>query len=79
MALLKKSAVAAKKATRAALGKRVALGTAKHVSRQKKAAILRGVPHVSVTTAGGYTVFGSPVRPAHLTTEQIAQAIAELD
>ena len=79
MTLLKKSAVAAKKATRAASGKRAVLGTATHASRQKKAAVSRSVPHVSVITAGGYTVFGSPVRPAHLTTEQIAQAIAELD
>ena len=79
MTLLKKSAVAAKKAALSAPGKRVALGAAKRASRQKKAAVSRSVPRVSVITAGGYTVFGSPVRPAHLTTEQIAQAIAELD
>jgi hypothetical protein len=36
-------------------------------------------PRVSMVKAGGYTVFGSPVQPVHLTVAQIADAIAELD
>ena len=79
MALFEKS-VPAKKTTSPAAGKRVApKAAAKRVALKKKPVPARNVPHVSVITAGGYTVFGSPVRPAHLTSEQIAQAIAELD
>lgn len=47
---------------------------AKRVAQRGEAA-----PRVSMVTAGGYTVFGSPVQPAHRTTKQIAAAIAELD
>ncbi len=79
MALLKKSVVAAKTGSPSESGKRAAPDRAKQAVRPKKASAARGVPLVSVTTAGGYTVFGSPVRPAHLTTEQIARAIADLD
>ena len=79
MALLEKP-VPAKKATPPAAGKRVApKAAAKRAALKRKPVLARNVPRVSVITAGGYTVFGSPVRPAHLTTEQIAQAIAELD
>lgn len=78
MTLPRKSAVAAKKASRAAAGHALSVAV-KRMSRQKDALGSRDVPRVSVITAGGYTVFGSPVRPAHLTTEQIAEAIAELD
>lgn len=45
----------------------------------KKAKPVPGAARVSVVKAGGYTVFGSPVRPAHLSAEQIAAAIADLD
>ena len=79
MTLLRKSAVAVKKARQAAAAKGAALAVTKRTPRPKKAAGSHDVPQVSVITAGGYTVFGSPVRPAHLTTEQIAEAIAELD
>lgn len=36
-------------------------------------------PRVSMVTAGGYTVYGSPVQPKYRTARQIADAIAELD
>ena len=79
MALLKKP-VPAKKAALPASGKRVVSKPAvKRALLKKKPPPGSSAPHVSVITAGGYTVFGSPVRPAHLTSEQIAQAIAELD
>jgi len=37
------------------------------------------IPRVSMVTAGGYTVFSSPVQPMHRTKKQIAEAIADLD
>lgn len=74
-----KKPVASKKAASSASARRaVPKAATKRVSSGRKLAA-RDAPHVSVITAGGYTVFGSPVQPAHLTTEQIAQAIAELD
>lgn len=45
----------------------------------KAARRAQDVPRVSKVTAGGYTVYGSPVQPKVLTTRQIAEAIAELD
>ena len=75
-----KKPVAAKELPlRAPKGRAVPKAAAKRASLKKRPAVTHSAPHVSVITAGGYTVFGSPVRPAHLTTEQIAEAIAELD
>lgn len=37
------------------------------------------VPRVSIVSAGGYTVYGSPGKPVYRTARQIAEAIAELD
>ena len=56
-------------APRAAPDKGIAASAGKPVSRLR----------VSRVTAGGYTVYGSPVRPAYRTVEQIAAAIARLD
>jgi len=36
------------------------------------------ISRLSKVTAGGYTVFGSPVEPVHRTKQQIVAAIAEL-
>jgi hypothetical protein len=52
---------------------------AKKAAAKKLAQRRESAPRVSVVTAGGYTVFGSPVQPAHRTTKQIAAAVADLD
>jgi hypothetical protein len=78
MALLKKTdptiaaglrAVAKPAPPKAGLKKTAAKGTAQPLTASR----------VSVVTAGGYTVYGSPVQPVYRTARQIADAIAELD
>lgn len=78
MALFQKSAPGKKAATSKA-AKRAALKPVVKNTFAKKVSRHQAVPRVSMVTAGGYTVFGSPVQPAHRTTRQIAEAIAELD
>jgi hypothetical protein len=75
--MLKKQLTAKK--TRAAK-KAPAPRAAKKIATASKKAVVRSGTGMAVSYAkvNGYAVFGSPVRPAHRTTEQIAEAVAEL-
>lgn len=73
MALLKKTSRSSAAALPAKSGAAAKKASAKATRR------LQDVPRVAKVTAGGYTVYGSPVQPKHRTARQIAEAIAELD
>jgi hypothetical protein len=76
--MLKKQPIAAKKA-RAAKRAPVPRFAKKAAPAAKKAVVRSGTGvAVSFAKVNGYAVFGSPVRPAHRTSEQIAEAVAEL-
>jgi hypothetical protein len=78
MALLKKSA-SSSTAVLAKGAKRAAPKAAAKKAPEKVAPRVQAVPRVSKVTAGGYTVYGSPVQPKYRTARQITDAIAELD
>ncbi|MBS0448560.1 MAG: hypothetical protein JSR59_21775 [Proteobacteria bacterium] len=76
--MVKKASVTGKSAPKAA-GRAAAKGTAakRAVVPTNKPSTSSGVL-VKVANVGGYRVFGSDVRPKHVTEEQIAEALASL-
>jgi len=78
MALLKKTDPASAAAMRT-VAKPATPKAALKKAPAKGAPRPQAVPRVSVVTAGGYTVYGSPGKPVYRTVRQIAEAIAELD
>lgn len=45
-------------------------------ARRAPKAFARPTPTVEVADVGGYRVFGSPVKPVHVTEQQIQDALA---
>lgn len=76
MAMHKKSALPAATSRQSGAGRAAAAAAPKPGNAARKAG---AAPLVSRVTAGGFTVYGSPVQPKYRTTKQIAEAIAELD
>jgi hypothetical protein len=72
------AAAAAKKTFAKSFSKVPGKPAAKKAPAAAKSTRPRSNARVLFAQVGGYAVFGSPVRPAHRSAEEIAQAVSEL-